>query len=411
MKTRKTGSAARGGGWWLIAALSVAGAIFLAWTVVRVSAANGLVKANPYAAATLMGDDPRIALAIAMSEFTTRGGLVSDPVKGKAFAAARLAPLAEEPFLLSAVDAIARKDRRRGELLLLAARRRDPRASMVRLLLLDTYLRQDKIPEAAQEISALSGIAPKAGGLLMGELARLAQTPETTASLEAALRRNPRFRNELLQHLASKNADPDLILRLARNIPPPPGASGPAPWQGQLVTSLAERGQIQRAYELWRTFFAPRAPERKEGVYDPGLLGLPGAAPFGWHFPASPAGLAERTRPGALQVDYYGRDPAELAGQLLLLAPGSYRLAVRAEGDAEGEGSKLSWKLQCQSSKAEIADLTLRKLTYAPRVTAVNFTVPASGCSAQWLRLIGAAGEFPKEQNATISAVQISAAG
>ncbi len=394
-----------------MAVLAVAGAIFLAWTIVRVSAANALVKANPYAAAALMGDDPRIAIAIAMREFTTRGGLVSAPVKSRAFAAARQAPLAEEPFLLSAVDAIARKDRGRGEQLLLAARRRDPRASMVRLLLLDAYLRQDRIPEAAQEISALSGVAPKAGGLLMGELARLAETPETTASLEAALRKNPRFRNDLLQHLASKNADPDLILRLARNIPPLPGATGPAPWQGQLVTSLADRGEIQRAYELWRTFFAPRAPEKKAGVYDPGLRKLPGGAPFGWHFPPSPAGLAELARPGSMQVDYYGRDGADLAAQLLMLAPGSYRLAVRAEGDAEGEGSKLSWKLQCQSSKAEIADLTLRKLTYAPRVTAVNFTVPASGCSAQWLRLIGSAGEFPKGQNATISAVQISAAG
>ncbi len=408
MKKRKSPSAARGGGWWLKAALAGAGAVFAGWMVVKTSVANGLAGTNPYAAVSVAPGDPDVALAIAMTEFTTRRGLVSDPAKRNARAAALKAPLAEEPFLLAAVDALARKDVRRGEQLLLAARQRDPRSEWTRLLLLDRYIRRSDITAATQEMTALSGIAPGAGGVLIGELARLAKSPESISALESALRKHPRFRDELLQNLASNNADPDLILRIARNVPAHPGA-GPAPWQGQLVTSLAERGQIQRAYELWRTFFVPRAPEKKSGVYDGGFQGLPGGAPFGWHFAPSPAGLAERTGAKTLQVDYYGRDPAELASQMLLLPPGKHRLLIRAQGDAEGEGSKLSWKVQCHPSKAEVADLTLRKLTYAAKVMTVNFTVPPSGCSAQWLRLIGTPGEFPKGQNATMSAVQISA--
>ena len=313
--------------------------------------------------------------------------------------------------MIAAVDALVRKDRQRAEQLLLAARLRNPRSDFARLLLLDTYLQRNQIIEATEEMWALSAIAPRAGDVLIGELVRLAQAPATTAALEKALQRNPQFRDRLLEQLATKKADPNLILRLAKNIPAPAGGAGPAPWQGQLVTSLAEQGQLARAYQLWRTFSAPHAPEKKSGLYDGQFQGLPGSAPFGWHFPASTGGIAERTPARALQVGYYGRDPAELANQLLMLPPGAHRLSVRAEGDAEGEDSKLSWKVQCQPSKAEIADLTLRKLTYAPRVMIVNFTVPASGCSAQWLRLIGSPGEYPKAQNATISAVTIDTAG
>jgi hypothetical protein len=410
VKTPKTGSAARGGGWWLLFALAAAGAALLAWLVVTNSAADALAKESPYVATKIVPDDPRVVFEIAMTEFMTRGGLVTDRAKQRAMRASLKAPLAEEPFLLAAVDALAKKDRARGEQLLLAARRRDPRSDMTRLLLLDGYLRSNRIIEATDEMSALTGIAPRAGGLLVGELARLAQEPATRSGLEKALRKNPGFRDRLLEHLANNNAEPDLILRIASNVPAARGA-GPAPWQGRLVTSLADRGQIQRAYQLWRTFFAPKAAEKKVGVYDGSFQGLPGSGPFSWSFPASPAGMAERTPSRTLQVDYYGRDNAELANQLLMLPPGPHRISIRVEGDAEGEGSKLSWRIECQPSKAQLADVVLRKLTYAPRVVAANFTVPASGCSAQWLRLIGTAGEFPKGQNATISAVQIAAAG
>jgi hypothetical protein len=93
-----------------------------------------------------------------------------------------------------------------------------------------------------------------------------------------------------------------------------------------------------------------------------------------------------------------------------MLPPGKHRLSVRAEGDAEGEGSKLNWRIECRPSKAQIADLLLRNLTYTPRVMTADFTVPSGGCSAQWLRLEGTAGEFPKAQTATISAINIEAA-
>ena len=410
MKKRKRGGTPRGGKWWLLAGVTGIGALASSYLVFKTSAADALVDVDPYAASAVAAGDPRVPIEIAMAEFSTRGGRLTERTKRRLAAAALDAPLADQPYLIAAVDALAQNDRIRAEQLLIAARKRDPRSSFARLLLLDSYLRRNKITQATEEMSGLVALAPQAADLLVGELARLAQTPETAGALEMALRRDPRFRDRLLEHLANKNADPELILRLASRIPSAGTSVGPAPWQSRLVTSLAERAQLGRAYELWRTFSAPRAPDKKSGVYDPQFQGLPGSPPFSWNFPASPAGVAERSPARTLQVGYYGRDPAELANQLLLLSPGAYRLSVRADGDAEGEGSKLSWKVQCQGSNAEIADLVLRNLTYTPKVLNVKFTVPASGCSAQWLRLVGSPGEFAKAQNATISAVQIEAA-
>lgn len=392
--------------------LGVAGAAsaFAGWLVVKTSVVNAVIDDSPAMAATVAPKDPRIALELAMTEFTLRGGAVKPATKEKARDALRGAPLEEEPFVLAATDALVRNDSARALQLLIEARRRDPRSRITRLLLLDRFLRDRRIVEATEEMTALSGLFPQASDVLVGELARLAQNPQTTGALEKALQQNPGFRDYLLSRLAAQNANPDLILRLARNVPPPPGTTGAPAWQGQLVASLADRGEVGRAYQMWRSFSAPKAPEQKAGVYDGKFQGLPGSGPFNWQFPPSPAGVAERTAANTLQIDYYGRADAELGNQLLMLRPGRYRLTVRAEGDAEGEGSKLSWIVDCHPAKTRLADLPLRKLNYSPRVIAADFTVPAAACPAQWLRLVGTGGEFPKAQNATISAIQIQPA-
>jgi hypothetical protein len=344
-----------------------------------------------------------------MSEFLQRGGVVSASTKRAAFAALEGVPLAEEPFVLAAVDALVKNEPAEAQRLLAEARRRKPRSALTRLLLLDRYLRAGDINNAAGEISALSGLLPQANEVLVGELARLAQDPKTSKALETALQRNPQFRDPLLERLASNKVNPDLILSFARSVPKSRRTPGPAAWEGKLLGVLVERNEVGRAYDLWRTFSAPNAPETKAGIYDERFQGLPGTAPFNWDFPASPAGVAERTKDRMLQVEYYGRDNAELASQLLLLPPGPYRLSVRVEGDAEGQGSKLSWKIGCHPGNARLLDLVMAKVSYSPRVLAGNFTVPAGGCAAQWLKLVGTAGEFPKAQHVTISGIRLEA--
>ena len=400
----------RGAAEWSLLAILLAASAFVTWEVVKTSWAEAFSKTSPIMAAQLSPRDPRVPIALAMLEFRLAGGAIRPGVRQKAVEALDRAPLSDEPFFIAGMDALVAGDAAKAERLMAEARRRNPRGRYARLILLDRYLRTGKIDQATGEMTALGGLIPGAGGHLTKELGRLALAPATSAALEKALQQNPEQRDALLEHLADTGASPELILRLARNVP----ASGPAArseaWQSKLVSGLVVQGKVDQAYGLWRTFSSAKAPARKAGLYDPGLQGLPGFAPFNWYYPTTPAGVAERS-PTGLQVEYYGRDNAELAGQLLMLAPGRYRLAFTAEGSADGESSRISWQMQCLQSKAVIGELILSKVDYSPRRIAGDFTVPAQGCSAQWLRLTGKAAEFVKPQNVTIRGLQLGKVG
>lgn len=409
VRRKRTGNPGRRAGGWIAIALLALACGFVGWQVVQTSAADAFIRTNPGAAALLTPRDPRVPMSLAMIEFQATGGRIRPKARQAAIDALARAPLAEEPYFLAGMQALIEGDPARSEQLLAEARRRDPRARFVRLILLDRYLRTGKIEQATGEMTALGNLIPDAGQVLSGELARLAQTPETSRALIQALRGNPARRDDLLEYLANAGSDPNLILSIARQVPALPRTEPGAPaWQSKLVAKLVEKGQVGRAYQLWRTFSSPRAPERKDGLYDPELRGQPGMAPFNWYFPTTSAGAAERSANG-LQVEFYGRENAELAGQLLTLTPGRYRLSVIAEGAADGESSKLSWKLECLQSKAVIGELVLTKVNYSPRRLGGEFSVPAQGCPAQWLRLMGTSSEFTKAQNATMRGLTLAA--
>lgn len=410
MRRSETGNASRGAGGWIAIALLALVSAFVAWQVVQTSAADAFIRKKPVAAALIAPRDPRVPMSLAMLEFQAAGGRVRPQARNAAIDALRNAPLADEPYFLAGMQSLIESDEAKAEQLLAEARRRNPRSRFARLILLDRYLRSGKIEEATGEMTALGNLIPDAGRALTGELARLVQSPATGRAMVQALRRHPAPRDDLLEYLAVAGADPNLILSIAREVPAPPRTTPGAPeWQTKLVAKMVERGQIDRAYQLWRTFSSPRAPARKDGLYDPEMRGQPGMAPFNWYFPTTTSGAAERS-PTGLQVEFYGRDTAELAGQLLTLAPGHYRLSVIAEGAADGESSKLSWKLECLQSKASIGELVLTKVNYSPRRLGGEFTVPGQGCSAQWLRLMGTASEFTKAQNATMRGLTLTAA-
>lgn len=405
VRRRKAGNPGRGAGGWLAVALLALVSAFIAWQVVQTSAADALTRSNPGAAALMAPRDPQLPMTLAMIEFQATGGRIRPQARQAAIDALRRAPLAEEPYFLAGMDALVRGDEAKAEQLLFEAKRRNPRARFSRLILLDRYLRTGRIDRATGEMTALATLIPDAGQVLTIELARLAKSPATAGPLVEALRRNPALRDHLLEHLAETGTDPNLILRLAREIP---GTGGGSAWQAKLVEDLVSRGQVDRAYQLWRTFSSPRAPARKEGLYDAEFRGLPGMAPFNWYFPTTSAGAAERS-PTGLQVEFYGRENAELAGQLLSLKPGRYRLSMIAEGSADGESSKLSWTVDCLQSRARLGELMLTKVNYSPRRLAGEFTVPPQGCSAQRLRLIGTSSEFTKAQNAAIRGLSLTA--
>lgn len=407
VKTRKRGARRRASPRTLLkVALLLAGTLFLAWLCVRAAAVEALGRSSPAAAATVASDDPRLALAAASIEFRVRQGAISPAASKRAITALQSAPLAYDPFLFAGVQELVSGDKRAASAMILEARRRNPRSRMTRLIYLDEALQSGRPDDAAVEIAAISRLVPESFNLLLPELARYALDPKTAPALIKALRPDPKLRDSVLFQLASKGADPEAILRLARSGPSSPDTKERPDWQGKLLQVLVERGDVARARDLWFGFSGVDPAQLREPVYDGAFRGLPGPAPFNWKLSQSPAGVAERTRAPALQVEYYGRVDTELASQLLLLQPGRYLLSLTAAGNAPASEGGVSWELSCARGKTVIGAAAVNRISYKPKRVEAPFQVPAN-CPAQWLRLLGTSAEFPAAHSITISDVQI----
>jgi hypothetical protein len=75
--------------------------------------------------------------------------------------------------------------------------------------------------------------------------------------------------------------------------------------------------------------------------------------------------------------------------QLMLLAPGHYRLAGQVKSDDLRTTRGLWWRLSCVNGSAEksLAQTDLVSGTHPWSDFQVDFEVPAAGCAFQWLRL------------------------
>jgi hypothetical protein len=388
------------------AALSLLGGLW----VVKTSAVDALGRRMPAAAAAAAPNHPQVQLALAMAKLDVGTGELPEPDRRAAIAALARAPLADEPFLIAGVAAIAAGRAGQGEALLEEARRRDPRQRTARLFLLDRYLRTNRIDEAGIELTALRGLVPGVAEALAPQLARMVRDERSGASLIRVLARDPGLQQAVLSSLAVGGGDPDLILRIARSTPATAPTPDGLPWQRQLLAMLVERGEIGRALGLWRTFAGLPAGPNEKAVYDGRFQGLPGAGPFNWSLYVGSAGVAERSRARALDVQFFGRETIDLASQMLVLRPGRYRLSFRAEGSAKGDDGRITWQVQCRGRPAVLIDLPLRDVTAAPRTVSGEFTIPGD-CNGQSLRLVGLAGEFPSTQTASITDVAVTPAG
>ena len=87
-----------------------------------------------------------------------------------------------------------------------------------------------------------------------------------------------------------------------------------------------------------------------------------------------------------------------LATQLLRLAPGGYRLAMRVDGPSRANG--LAWNILCVPGNNALLSLPLG--TVGRGSISGAFAVPEAGCPAQTLELRGRPGESSETAQLTI---------
>ena len=334
----------------------------------------------------------------AMAEIGTaarRGDPVPLPSRQAMASVARIAPLAPDPFLVEGTIAEMAGDALRSERLFLAARGRNPRSQAARYFLADRYLKTNRILPGLVELGALARMSERASQPLVPALAAYARSPGAVTQLRRYFKAYPAVRDNTLALLAEDSRNASLILSLA-----PRGLNGTvrADWQGRLIQSLIRSGEYAAAEALW---------SRTAGVADRGLLFNPNfrastaPPPFNWQYSTGFAGVAEPSGSGGLDVIYYGRADVTLVSQLLRLAPGRYRLAMRVKRPSRS--SRLRWNISCLPSNKTLIELPFGTLSNGP--VAGDFVVSARDCPAQALELRGRPGDSIASEQHKISSV------
>lgn len=157
----------------------------------------------------------------------------------------------------------------------------------------------------------------------------------------------------------------------------------------QLYMHLLDKGQIEAVRTVRAAIQRPPGGAVTNGGF--GEAGAP--EPFQWRL-AQEAGavveiMPDEARPGdpALRIEYDGYSTVQFVEQLLLLAPGRYRLTAEGRAEAGQPEERVVWSLMCSPGDAEILSVpAVRPAAASWVLISAEFTVP-SGCAGQWLRL------------------------
>lgn len=390
----------------LYALAILAAALAVGWLAYRTMAVRLLPAGSPKAASIAPGD-PKVILDRAMIEFVTKRGALSGATMESIGSAALKAPLEARPYLFYGVRDLVRRDNSRALATLEAGRRLDPRQRWIRVLLLDRYLRAKRYREAAGEFAVLARLVGAASTPILAELARMSTDPSTRDAVRQTLATDFNLELALLTKLAQSGGDPRLIFSMAspRALA---AASRPNGWGSALIDTMVKQRQFADARTVWKRIFHLSDAATSPPLYDAGLNGLPGSAPFNWSLAAGSPGAVDM-RGGQLQVEYYGRDTGDLASQLMILRPGRYRLGFVLSGAPTNAETSLSWSVRCAGNEqaAPLLNTILPTVANTSRRQNLVFTVPNTGCPAQWLRLSGNSGEFPSPINAMVSGITL----
>jgi len=353
---------------------------------------------RPAAAAKLWGDHPTVEINGALTEIaaaTRAGRPTPGAAVGRLRQAALRAPLAPQPFLAAGVDAQLAGDQSRALALFEAAQRRDPRSLPARYFLAGQYLSAGDLRSGLEQFAVLARIAPGAIAAVTPFVAQFASDRRNWDALRGLFRANPTLEETTLAAMAQDPANAPAILALADNN----HRSLASSWAVPLLSRMTDQGRFAEARALWAELANVRDVSGLL-LYDP-QFEHPGRSPFQWQLTSSPLGLAERQPEGRLHLLYYGEDMGVLAKQMLVLAPGRYRLDARLEaGGTHAEA--VGWAAQCAGTVAA------PDLARVPDVAARGFLfdVPA-GCKAIWLQLIGNPADLPQQSDFTISGLRL----
>jgi hypothetical protein len=371
----------------------------LAVQVVRNAVVVAVSDTRPAVAARFWSSHPDAELTGSMTQIA-HAARAGQRVPASVFAtiddAAVKAPISPVPYLVRGVQAQLSGDTHTAERAFVAAQWRDPRSLAAAYFLADRYFRAGDTKNGLRQVAALARLAGSGPQIVAPYIAAYARNPANWADLRGLFRHNPSLADAAYLALASDPRNAPAVLALSGG----GRAIAGSQWFPVLLKSLSDAGEYQRAYAIWAQA-AGVGPRSGELLHDAGFQDRTSPPPFNWALTASTVGLAERASGGKLHLLFYGQDDGSLARQLLLLAPGTYRLSSPLLPGGSNPQA-VTWSLKC--------DKAAEPLSTGAIGSPWTFTVPP-GCRAQWLELVGKSADMPQQTDVTVGAVQLQRVG
>jgi hypothetical protein len=259
-------------------------------------------------------------------------------------------------------------------------------------LMREAYERKD-YAAVVQYADILLRTRPQVVTQVMPTLARIAEDKDANSVLKRALAENPPWRalffSNLLQNITDARTPLDLLVSLKDSPVPPTPAD-----LREYLALLIRHNFYELAYYVWLQFL-PREQLGSAGLLFNGSFETkPSGLPFDWVItPGSGVTIDFARRPDevrqrALLVEFgHGRVDFRGISQMVMLAPGSYRLNGQYRGQVTGRRG-LEWRILCAGVETPMAKSAM-VTGNTPEWTefTVSFTVPATDCRAQQVRL------------------------
>ena len=377
-------------------------AVLLAIQVVRNAAVQALAVDRPTAAAKFWAGHPSVETSLAIAEIG-RAARERRPIDPRNFVmvndAAMKAPLAAEPFLVRGVQAQTAGDAEIAKQAFLAAQWRDPRSLPAAYFLADYYFRNQQVLQGLEQTTLLARLSPGAADAVAPYVAAYAQNASNWPKMRALFRSQQGLQDQVLAVLAHDGRNADAVLALAD----PAHRKPDSPWLPTLLQSLVANGDYGRARAIWSSVGGGHADGQP--VYDTSFSSPQAPPPFNWALTSSTVGLAERQPGRRLHAIFYGNEDGVLASQLVLLAPGTYRLQMQVVG-APVHAEALRWSVRCDGSQDPVATVSVDQAA----MHGMTFEIPAN-CPAQWLELSGRSGDIAQQSDVMITGLSVTRAG
>jgi hypothetical protein len=360
--------------------------------IVADTAGHNLAISDPDGGLRLAPWEPVALDELAERQLTSSGEELSS-VEDLARRALRSDPLDSRALSTLGFVAERKGDLARAEALMSLAAARSWRNPAPHVWLFAQAIRGGKFEEALAQSDGLLRVYPKYEETLFPVLTVFGTDPEALAALEGALAANPPWRRAFLARAIVNGANDRLMTQLYQSLihsRQPPTADEMKPYLDRLILV----GRFEEAYQDWRARSSPAETAGRypyNGNFEAPLDGLP----FNWVF-ESIAGAEiqvteapDRGNSHALRVQFSGaRARFGRVGQLLMLAPGSYDLELAVKSSSLRTERGPVWQISCAESRVLLAETKPVTGTTPWTDLKIKFSVPSSGCNAQWLQLI-----------------------